>query len=376
MARIAVVHPHFDVKGGAEMVCLNVLEVLQHEHRVTLITGNAPDVPGLNSHYNTNVTDVSIREPPVLDKYIDPVLGHRYGLFNFALLNRYLRRIEDEFDLVFSTYNEVHTSKPSVLYFHHPLYDRTDIGHDPRGNSLARNVYKIACATTAGVSAASLRSGTVLSNSNWTGGVVEEIYGVHPRTVYPPVDTSEFGPPPRSEQEHGFVSIGRLSPDKNVLRNITIIEQLRERGHDVHLHLVGPTPRTKYLERIRDRAADHDYILIENELDRADLVRMIHAHRYGLHGKEHEHFGIVVAELIAGGALPFVPDSGGQREIVGEQDKLRYRSVAEAVDSIDQVLSDPPTEAAIRRELPDVSERFGLERFKNEIRHIVNDCVS
>jgi glycosyltransferase involved in cell wall biosynthesis len=371
MARIAVIHPHFDVRGGAEMVCLNVLEALQPDHDVVLFTAGDPDFTALNKYYQIYINNIAVRDPPPLCAAVRAAVGSRFGLFTYSLLNRHLNRNEDGFDLVVSTYNEVTTNRPSVLYVHHPLYDRSGLGHDPRSTGRARNLYKSVCATIAGVSAESTQSSTVLSNSDWTGGVVDEIYGVRPRTVYPPVDTSEFSAPPPEKQEHGFVSIGRISPDKNILRNIAIIERLHERGHDIHLHLVGPTPREDYLAAVEDRIENCSFIALETELDRKDLVEMIQTHRYGLHGKEHEHFGIVVAELIAGGALPFIPDSGGQREIVDEREELRYGSVEEAVEKIDRVLSAPEHEADLREGLPDITERFGQERFRNEIREIV-----
>jgi glycosyltransferase involved in cell wall biosynthesis len=371
MARIAVAHPHFDVRGGAEMVCLNVLAALQHDHDVVLFTAGDPDFSDLAQYYHIPIESVTVRDSPPLCAAVRAVVGERFGLLTYTLLNRHLNQNEDDFDLVVSTYNEVATDRPSVLYIHHPLYDRSGLGHDPRSTGIARNIYKALCERIAGISEDTIRSSTVLANSDWTGGVVNEIYGMRPRTVYPPVDTSEFSAPPLDEQEHGFVSIGRISPDKNILHNINIIEKLRERGHDIHLHLVGPTPRENYLETVKDRIEGHSFVSLETDLNRPDLVEMIQTHRYGLHGKEHEHFGIVVAELIAGGALPFIPDSGGQREIVDDRDELRYRSTEEAVEKIDRVLSAPNLEADIRTELPDINERFGRERFQNEISEVV-----
>jgi glycosyltransferase involved in cell wall biosynthesis len=376
MARIAVVHPHFDVRGGAELVCFNVLEAIQNDHDVVLFTAGDVDLSALNRYYQTDVKNITIYDPPSSTASVRAVVGEKLGLFTFALLNRHLHRIEDEFDLVISTYNEITTTRPSILYIHHPLYDRSGFGHDPRSTSTARNTYKALCEKVAGLSKASLQSSTVLSNSNWTAGVVDEIYDVCPQTVYPPVDTSEFSPLPLSEQEHGFVSIGRLSPDKNILRNIEIVERLRERGHDVHLHLIGPTPRPDYLASIKDRIDGCSFVSLDHELNRDELVEMINRHRYGLHGKEHEHFGLVVAELIAGGSIPFIPNSGGQREIVAEREDLLYSSTEEAVKKIDHVLADSSLETEIRQNLPNMDERFGRDRFHTEINNIIRGITT
>jgi glycosyltransferase involved in cell wall biosynthesis len=376
MARIAVVHPHFDVRGGAELVCLNVLEAIQNDHDVVLFTAGDVDLSAINRYYQTDVKNITIYDPPSSPASVRAVVDERFGLFTFSLLNRHLRRIEDEFDLVISTYNEITTTRPSILYIHHPLYDRSGLGHDPRRTSTARNIYKVLCEKVAGISKETIQSSTVLSNSNWTAGVVNEIYDVCPQTVYPPVDTSEFSSSPLTKQEHGFVSIGRLSPDKNILRNIEIVERLYERGHDVHLHLIGPAPRSDYLATIKDRIDGCSFVSLDNELDRNELVEMINQHRYGLHGKEHEHFGLVVAELIAGGSIPFIPNSGGQREIVAEREDLLYSSTEEAVEKIDRVLTDSSLETDIRQNLPDMTERFGRTRFQTEINRIVQEITT
>jgi glycosyltransferase involved in cell wall biosynthesis len=119
---------------------------------------------------------------------------------------------------------------------------------------------------------------------------------------------------------------------------------------------------------------DRPYVELEGEVPREELVERICTHRYGIHGKEYEHFGMAVAELAAGGAIPFVPASGGQHAIVGD-DRLTFDSVEDAVDSIDRVLSNPATQTELRMGPAEIRERFGRERFKYEIRAIVAEEV-
>jgi glycosyltransferase involved in cell wall biosynthesis len=91
---------------------------------------------------------------------------------------------------------------------------------------------------------------------------------------------------------------------------------------------------------------------------------------------EYEHFGIAVAELVAGGTIPFVPNSGGQREIVNQLDDVTYNSVSDAVEKADTVLSDSESQKSIRKSLPNVKKRFGPERFKRAIREIVVEVLN
>ncbi|ELY84389.1 group 1 glycosyl transferase [Natrinema gari JCM 14663] len=90
---------------------------------------------------------------------------------------------------------------------------------------------------------------------------------------------------------------------------------------------------------------------------------------------DHEHFGMAVGELAAGGTIPFVPNGGGQREIVHEREELLYESADEAVEKIDHVLSDPELRRELRDQLGDIEERFGRKRFKRTIRETVEQTL-
>ena len=233
------------------------------------------------------------------------------------------------------------------------------------------------CSALAGVSRASVRTSTLLTNSSWTADVIEDVYGVVPNVVHPPVSTDEFDGRPWNERESGFVALGRIAPDKNVVELIDIVRRIRERGHDVHLHLVGPTAEHNefYGRRVERAARRHDFVAVEGELDRKELVSLVCSHRYGIHGKRNEHFGMTVAEMVAGGAIPFVPDGGGQVDIVNRREELRYRETEEAVTKIDRVLGDPALQERLRADLADVRDRFSREAFQTAIREEVNDAL-
>jgi glycosyltransferase involved in cell wall biosynthesis len=370
MTTIAVIHPDFSVKGGAEAVCMNVLESLQDCYDVTLFTTQTPDFEELNPYYNADVGNITVRVP-TSSTLLNEAIGPRLGLLKYALLNRAIQESLHAFDLVIGTFNELGTDGSPILYFHHPVYSQPKVALDARDQSGSRDVYTEICRYIAGASTERIRNSMALANSDWMADLVEKEYNIQPKTVYPPVDTEEFDPVPRDEQENGFVSIGRFAPDKNILRNIEIVTRLHQRGHDVHLHLIGPPHMSDYQQQIEARAEKHDFIYIENEVSRKELVQFVNTHRYGLHGKNNEHFGMVVAEMVAGEALPFVPNSGGQREIVNNQSALLYDSVSDAVENIDTVLSNPEFERTLRTNLPSITEQFGRDRFRTEIQTVV-----
>ncbi|WP_254546572.1 glycosyltransferase family 4 protein [Halomarina pelagica] len=378
MARIAVAHVDLTAKGGGEAVCMNVLEALSN-HDVTLFTVTRPDFDELNEYYRTDVADVAVRRPRrskrVLDALEDATGVTLYNLRN-ALLNRFVARHAGRFDATVGTDNELSVPGPLVQYVHTPRFARLVVSKRVGEDSFVDHAYDRLSYRVGGYDAETIRGSRLLTNSSWMADVVQDAYGARPEVVHPPVDTHGFDPRPWEEREEGFVTIGRLAPYKNLEDVIAVVDGVRERGHDVHLHLVGPAYDEGYRERLASLAADRPHVSIEGELPRERLVELVCTHRYGLHAKRHEHFGMAVAELVAGGALPFVPDNGGQRDIVDRRAHLTYHTVEDAIETIDRVLSSPDLRADLRPDPASVERRFGRERFRREVREVLDDALS
>lgn len=384
MARIAIIHPKFDTKGGAEVVCFNTLEALQDDHELRLFSFDEPDFTVLNEFCGTDVRPVPTWHPehlgPAFDRTVtalariaDGQLGN-VNKIRTALLNPLVRRQTTGYDVTVSTGGEMALPPPTLQYIHLPIFNgRFDTRYGTNG--LLSKGHDWFCSRLAGMDHESAARATLLANSEWTADVVESRYGVRPEVVYPPVNVDEFYDIPWGERENGFVALGRIAPDKRSLELIEIIDAVRERGHEVHLHLVGPTAHhNNYKRRVEREAAQRAWLSLEDEISRAELVELVCTHKYGLHGKRAEHFGIAVAELVAGGTLPFVPDDGGQVELVGGQQELLYASVETAVRRIDAVLSNPNRARHLRQGLPTTGE-FGPDRFQREITDYIDELV-
>ena len=373
MARIAVAHTDLMAKGGGEGVCMNVLEALQDDHEVTLLTLTPPDLTELNDYFRTDVGDVAVRRPPVVADFLDWLDDPRYNLRN-ALLNRFVADEREAFDLVVGTDNELSVPGPLVQYIHTPRFARLVVSKRVGEDGFADHAYDRFCWKVGGFDPEEIRSSHLLTNAEWMADVVQDAHGARPRVVHPPVDTRGFEDRPWDEREPGFVTVGRLASYKNVLQNVEIVDRVRDRGHDVHLHVVGPGYDDEYTRKVKEAAAEREYVSVEGELPREELVELVCDHRYGLHGKRHEHFGMAVAELVAGGALAFVPNNGGQREIVGSDD-LTYSTADEAVEKIDRALSNPESARDLRRSGAEIERRYGRERFQREVRAVVDEAL-
>ena len=89
---------------------------------------------------------------------------------------------------------------------------------------------------------------------------------------------------------------------------------------------------------------------------------MLSGHRYGIHAREKEPFGIAVAEMVKAGCITFVPNDGGQVEIV-DHAALTYSSVEEASKKILTVLDSAELQCSLREHLSRAEKRFSVEAF-------------
>ena len=370
MARIAVLHNTLDFQGGADAVCLAACRALRDDHEVTLFTLSETAPAELADRFGVDVDGVRVRMPPgatTLARVLSglaPRVGPQLALRS-VLLRRFFLSEAPSFDLAVSTANELSLPIPSVQYVHYPQF-RLDRLPDPDGGVLDRLWSRLAGPTRAELAGPGV---TLLANSSWTADVVEDVYGTRPDVLHPPVEPI---PCERvwSDREDGLVAVGRLAPDKRVLDAVTVVDAVRERGHDVHLHVVGAAPRAyrRYAERVAAAARERPYVSLERDVSRDRLERLLCSHKYGLNLKIEEHFGMSVAEYVAAGMVAFAPDGGGQREVLdGREDRL-FDSVEEAADLVARAIEadEPP-------ELP--PDRFAGDRFAIELRRHVTRAI-
>jgi glycosyltransferase involved in cell wall biosynthesis len=210
--------------------------------------------------------------------------------------------------------------------------------------------------------------GLVIANSKWSAKVVQETLGIESRVLYPPV-VGGFPEVPFEERETGFVFLGRMAPEKRVDVAIEILNRVRCSGHpEVHLHLGGEIDDSSYGRDLRDLCARyHDWVFPEGLLTEKRKKDMLAGHRYGIHAREKEPFGIAVAEMVKAGCITFVPNDGGQVEIV-DHEPLTYASVEEAVHKILAVLDSAELQDSLRMHLARAGGRFSVEAFQSGLR--------
>jgi glycosyltransferase involved in cell wall biosynthesis len=363
MGRVAVFHNTLDLRGGADAVCVHTCAALARDHRVTLFTVSAADPGAVAAGFDVDL-DVEVVQPPgsarlagafaALGPYLGPQLAART-----ALLRSYFARRAEEYDVAVSTANELSLPLPSVQYVHFPQFhlDRTEAGDRGRLGPLWSRLAAPDRAELDG-------RADLVANSAWTADVVEEVYGTRPAVCHPPVDAIEGRP--WADRERGVLVLGRIAPDKRTLEALDVVENLRERGYDLTCHIVGSAPPSyrTYVRAVRRAAAARPYVTLETDVSRKRVHDLLGRYRYGLNAKPREHFGMAVAEYVAAGMLPFVPEDGGQADVVDGDDRLLFDGVEPAAERIAAAIEDD-----LRPFLP--RDRFGRERFAAELREHV-----
>jgi glycosyltransferase involved in cell wall biosynthesis len=378
MKRILIVASKLEPPGGGEGLLAWIIEALKRDYRLTVLSWTRPDLEELNRFFATDLC-ASDAEFLVMNPLVRAV-AQKSPTRMARLRDQYLwmrsRRIADRFDAVLAGHNEADVGSYGIQYVHSPKKRRNAAGAKAQlWLAPATRAYRATIDRLTGVSWERMRKNLTLVNSDFTGRNVRDLHGVETITVYPPA-VGEFPDVPWERRKDGFVCIGRIIPCKQIELMIEILSAVRAGGPQVHLHVVGKGESPGYAASIRRLVkANASWVHLHEDLSRPALAELIAGHRYGLHAMHEEPFGMAVAELISGGCITFVPNSGGQVEIVGNDDRLTYTSRPDAVNKILRALRDLDYQASLRSYVASRRNLFVAERFVSRIREVVGDYL-
>lgn len=375
--KIAIIHPNLIAGGGSEVCALWMIEALKDDYDVTIITSHCEDFAKLNTAYFSSLKkdQVSLVKVP-MPRY----LKRRFNALRGALLERFCKRAARSFDLMISSYNVMDFGKKGIQYivdfsFDDTLRRKLDKGRKGLRNllyadSFFRSLYLKLCNIVSGSSRCGWLNNVTIANSGWTAGIIEESFGLHPEVIYHPVP-GNYQDINWDERGNGFVCMARLVPEKGIDNVIEIMKELRRRGLDLHLHLLGREDDKRYVDYLKRLSKENSsWLFMEGLVLGDEKIKLISQHKFGISGRLNEPFGIAVGEMVRSGLIVWVPDGGGQREIVGHSD-LIYTSVTEAADKIEKVIKDTNVLQSLRSHLKKRSNEFSEDKYKESIRGLV-----
>jgi glycosyltransferase involved in cell wall biosynthesis len=379
MRRVLLVQPSLQPPGGGNGVAAWMLQALAPLHRVTVLTWRPLGVDSIDRFFGTSLASLNFDRlivPPAW-RMIPDHLPVPAALVRSAILMRYTRRVSPGFEVIVGVHNEADYGRRGIQYVHYPTYLRprpqVDLRWYHRPEPLLRAYYALAD-RLAGFSLERMKSNLTLANSNWTARQIERSLGITAQTLYPPV-IDPAPPEPWEERRPGFLAIGRISPEKDYERVMRILARVRVSNLNLTLTIIGTADRhvAGYYGRLQANAALlGSWIEFREDVARGEIAALMASHRYGIHGMREEHFGMAPAEMVRSGMIVWVPNGGGQVEIVGDEPALTFESDDDAVNRITQVLSSAVEQQRLREHLATRGRLFGTTRFVDEVQAIVS----
>ena len=378
MARILFVQPSLQPPGGGNSVGVWMLQAIVAEHDVTVFTWRPVEFDAINRFYGTSLRreDVELREVPRLLRAAIDWIPLRLALLRTALLGYRALRLGLPFDLAMSANNEAEFGLPNIQYIHYPAFTR------PRPLIDIRWVLTV-------------RRSSWISTTGWRIDSCRcpwSACGPERTFVNLQLDRPRLRPPARWISRNALPASTALVPRRamggaaervRVHRPARAGKGARTRARDRRRrapHVPGRSPAPDWLGGTlgvvlrphAEAACGHsDWVTLHLDVSRDELVRLITTSRYGIHGMTDEHFGMAPAEMVAGGCLTWVHNSGGQVEIVNGDPRFTYDDADDAVTKILRMMSDGDAHETVRAALRRRTREFSVERFQERVGGVV-----
>jgi glycosyltransferase involved in cell wall biosynthesis len=121
-----------------------------------------------------------------------------------------------------------------------------------------------------------------------------------------------------TKKENTVLFLSRLAPDKKV----ELVIELAKKHLNYTFYIVGSLEQQneQYIANIRNEIKDKKLSNVEIFVNQpySNILNYLTISEYYVFFAENEHFGITTVEAILFNCIPFVHNSGGQKEIVKE----------------------------------------------------------
>lgn len=382
MARVLITHPQLGL-GGSEARVAWLLQTLQQQHELVLLTMGSVQLNALDESCGTSLDPSRIRIMGHAGRYILDVVGHG-DQARGALLARRARSIAKGFDLCVSAYNPLNFGRPAIQFVadfsflpevRRRFADGTSALDGVGGAKRhLRRLYSQATHALAGGASNEvewMRRDLLVANSEYCERVLRQFAGITcGRIVYPPVP-GPLGGPAVQDRELSVLSLGRIAADKHVREKIQIVKAVRQRGYDLRLRIVGGPVKGRYARSVwADVQRCEDFVTWHGPLRGVDKWKVIQQCRFGLHFRPGEAFGIAVVEMMRAGCVVLTHAEGFPAEMVNDP-RLVFDDVESAIECLSSVLASMPLQLRYSAHLRKLGGAFGVDRFASQIQSLV-----
>lgn len=167
-----------------------------------------------------------------------------------------------------------------------------------------------------------------------------------------------------------FISVGRISPEKNYDQLISIAKELPNE----QFFIAGKLENKKYLSLLKNKiTADRiQNIEIITDVSQAELTQLYNESQFYISTTKEEHFGISIVEAINYGCITFSHSSGEPARIINNDDLL-FSSESDAVQKIKRTSEKSEAQfSKIVSNLQEQTKDFSEESFKNKMLSLIS----
>ena len=369
MVRVLIVHHSLNTVGGAERLCLNVIEALKEAgHKVVLASLEKPDWDRVRRAFGRSVR--------VESRYVLPFRLRMFGIYQRPLTGLVAQAVRGDADMVVNTHGDLMPCHADLTYMHYPVMALgLEAGSKYVSSPFWRLYFTPYEVGQKLMLKLFLRRSVIATNSTFSAEAIRKFIGAPAVVVYPPVDVETFHSE-RDKDPKLVLTVGRYSPEKRY----ELVPRIARRCRGLRFVVAGSlTPRGEaYLRRLRAEAKSlgADNVEFLTDLPLGELRSLYGEASVYLHLMVNEHFGISVVEAMASGCVPVVHRSGGTwRDILAEgRYGFGYGSIRECVETLERVSRGDVEE--LREEVRRRAWDFSEDRFKSRFLNVFDRVAS
>ena len=213
-----------------------------------------------------------------------------------------------------------------------------------------------------------IKSCTILTNSNYTKDLIRSTWDTEAHVIYPPCPQYDFSQEYHLKED-AVCCLSRFTPGKEYEQILQIAAKLPK----VRFELLGSVTLDKipYLMHLKKVAPQNVAFHINATV--AEKKNVLKHSKVLLHAFKGEHFGIALVEAMSAGAIPVTHNSGAAKEDKLVPIRFRYNDHEEATRCVTDALSYWNVGEANR--LSQTANKYSPESFREKIKSFISDWI-